>query len=72
MIGHVRWTSAISTLPPFANISLWVDFFFVLSGFVIAHAYLDRLRTGLGLGTFMVRRFARLYPLHLFTLILVF
>lgn len=70
MVGHIRWSSAIATLPPFGNISLWVDFFFVLSGFVIAHSYFDRLQSGLGLATFMARRFARLYPLHLFTLLL--
>jgi peptidoglycan/LPS O-acetylase OafA/YrhL len=49
-----------------------VDFFFVLSGFVIAHAYLDRLdgsaRSGAG---FMIRRFGRMWPLHLFTFALL-
>lgn len=44
---------------------LFVDFFFVLSGFVICAAYQERLQQGLGVGKFMLFRFARLYPLHI-------
>jgi peptidoglycan/LPS O-acetylase OafA/YrhL len=44
---------------------MWVDFFFVLSGFVIAHTYFDRLAGGMSALSFMGKRFARLYPLHL-------
>lgn len=69
MIGHIRWPSAIAGLPPFHNTSLWVDFFFVLSGFVIAHAYFEKISSGLSVATFMGRRFARLYPLHIITLL---
>ena len=47
---------------------LFVDFFFVLSGFVIAHAYTDRLTDGVSLKQFMVTRFGRLFPLHAFML----
>ena len=47
---------------------LFVDFFFVLSGFVIAHAYADRLKDGVSLKRFMVTRFGRLFPLHAFML----
>ncbi|WP_295226270.1 acyltransferase [uncultured Brevundimonas sp.] len=47
---------------------LFVDYFFVLSGFVIAHAYANRLRSGRDAGTFMVRRFGRIWPLHLLML----
>jgi peptidoglycan/LPS O-acetylase OafA/YrhL len=46
----------------------FVDFFFVLSGFVIAHAYGDRLATGTQFAEYMLRRVARLWPLHLVTL----
>jgi peptidoglycan/LPS O-acetylase OafA/YrhL len=45
-----------------------VDFFFVLSGFVIAHAYLHRLDAPGAAGGFVLRRVGRLWPLHLFTL----
>ena len=43
---------------------LAVDFFFVLSGFVLAHAYEERLRTGTITPTrFLSIRFARLWPM---------
>lgn len=42
---------------------LAVDVFFVLSGFVIAHAYEKRLLSGLSLGNFSLLRAIRLYPL---------
>ncbi|MDG2520493.1 acyltransferase [Caulobacter segnis] len=41
---------------------LAVDFFFMLSGFVIAHAYQHRLEKGMPLGWFMVLRLVRLMP----------
>lgn len=44
---------------------LAVDFFFLLSGYVLAHAYGDRLRTDLPATSFMVLRLERLYPLLL-------
>jgi len=43
---------------------LFVDFFFVLSGFVIAFAYGQRIRDGRGFADFMIRRFGRVWPLH--------
>jgi len=44
---------------------LAVDFFFVLSGFVLAHAYGTRLVTGMTALEFMRIRMIRLYPLYL-------
>ncbi|WP_166430560.1 acyltransferase family protein [Polymorphobacter arshaanensis] len=44
---------------------LAVDMFFALSGFVIAHAYDQRIAAGLGARRFMAMRFIRLYPLYL-------
>lgn len=44
---------------------LAVDFFFALSGFVVALAYQDRLNRGLSIGRFMALRAIRLYPLFL-------
>ena len=50
-----------------------VDLFFVLSGYVFAHVYLPggRLAGPQGLRDFALARFARLYPLHLATLLAV-
>lgn len=44
---------------------LAVDFFFTLSGFVIAHAYDSRLHSGMGVARFMSVRLIRLQPLVL-------
>ena len=43
---------------------LLVDFFFVLSGFVIAHAYSGRLNTLREARVFLIRRIGRVWPLH--------
>jgi peptidoglycan/LPS O-acetylase OafA/YrhL len=48
---------------PLLGAGVAVDFFFCLSGFVLAHAYIDRLTRGLSLRTFMLERLTRLYPL---------
>ena len=50
---------------------LFVDFFFVLSGFVIAHAYAGKISTRQDLVAFVIRRFGRLWPLHFALLIFV-
>src|SRR4249920_3888776 len=67
-------TSPISPVPfsvgPFFESYLAVDFFFVLSGFVLAHAYGDRLELGMSAQRFMTIRIVRLYPLYLLSLLL--
>lgn len=77
----LRWWAAFAvflfhvqnlvTLPPavaefvrFGNFG--VAFFFILSGFVLTWSW----RESVGIGTFYWRRFARIYPLHLITLLL--
>src|ERR1700750_2532859 len=51
------------------NSDLFVDFFFVLSGFVIAYSY-QSIKTRAELSKFYKKRFFRLYPLHLIVLLL--
>lgn len=51
--------------PLFGHGYLAVDFFFVLSGFVLTFAYQHRLDSGWSAADFMKVRFARLYPLYL-------
>jgi len=51
---------------------LWVDFFFLLSGFVISHAYGRKFVEGVrweGFKQFAFARLARIYPLHAFVLL---
>jgi peptidoglycan/LPS O-acetylase OafA/YrhL len=50
---------------PVENSYLAVDFFFCLSGFVIAFSYEKRLQETLTLGRFLVARAIRLYPTYL-------
>lgn len=52
-----------------SNAGVFVDFFFVLSGFVMAFAYFDKVREGMPFFRFILLRFGRLYPLHLLTLL---
>lgn len=52
------------------NSYLFVDFFFVLSGFVITHAYHNKLESIQDNFKFILRRLSRLLPLHLFILTL--
>jgi len=51
---------------------LFVDLFFILSGFVLSHVYIGAgggAFTAAGTRNFFVARFARVYPLHLATLL---
>ncbi len=51
---------------------LLVDFFFVLSGFIMCHVYGASFLSSVsrsGFWQFMKARFARIYPLHIFTLL---
>jgi peptidoglycan/LPS O-acetylase OafA/YrhL len=49
-----------------------VDLFFILSGFIFYWLYSGQIaRRGTSAGKFFVRRFSRLYPLHLLTLLAV-
>lgn len=61
LLLHVVDPFHLSYLPLHAPLA--VDFFFALSGFVIAHAYEDRLRAGMPFLQFARIRMIRLYPL---------
>ena len=51
---------------------IWVDFFFVLSGFFIAYVYQDQFsgRSFRNYKRFIVNRIARIYPAHAFVVLL--
>lgn len=65
---HFRGYSPIYDSALVRNAYLFVDFFFVLSGFVIAWNYAARLDSREAVRRFLVLRFGRLYPLHIFML----
>ena len=52
-----------------AHAFLFVDFFFVLSGFVMAQAYGARLDGPASARDFLIRRIGRVWPLHVFVLL---
>jgi peptidoglycan/LPS O-acetylase OafA/YrhL len=54
--------------PP--NLFLAVDVFFMMSGFVIAHSYGERLRGGMPAWNYLGRRIVRLYPMFIAGLLL--
>lgn len=59
---HAAWLMGIEAWP---STYLAVDLFFMLSGFVIAFSYEQRLIRGMAWRHFMVLRVIRLYPLYL-------
>ena len=61
---HFPATGWIETNSIINNSRMFVDFFFVLSGFVIAANYTNRLETPEQARKFMWLRIGRLYPLH--------
>ena len=66
--AHLRGAPLFSVLEPiYLSGLLFVYFFFILSGFILAQVYAveGRYRT---IRAAIVSRIARLYPLHLFTL----
>lgn len=65
---HLRTPGYIHNSPLVFHSSRFVDFFFVLSGFVIAASYGDKLSRGFSIRKFMALRLGRVYPLHLFML----
>ena len=67
---HFNARGYISQLPLVQNAFLFVDFFFVLSGFVIGSSYGERLRAGYSVRKFMALRLGRIYPLHVAVLLM--
>ena len=58
----------------FEKCYLMVDLFFIMSGFIILHVYKDDFAAHIewnSLRKYIVARFARIYPLHFFSLLLL-
>ena len=67
MVAFFHLGSGPASLPVFKDGYLFVDLFFVLSGFVISSAYAGSIQTGADFARFIVRRFGRLFPLLVFS-----
>ena len=65
---HLHFAGSITELAFFRGSHLFVDFFFVLSGFVLAHGY--GFNNQLKFKDFFIARTFRIFPLHLFLLAL--
>lgn len=63
-LHHIKGTAPFLSGQWHGNLGVAVDFFFVLSGFVIAMSYGERLAQGFSLLRFMVLRWGRVWPLH--------
>lgn len=61
---HFKVNSPIADFAFIKGSWLFVDFFFVLSGFVIAANYRARLQGQMPIRDFALLRFGRIYPLH--------
>ena len=72
VVFHMRFVDSITELKFFMGSGLFVEFFFVLSGFVLAHGY--GFKYDLKFKAFMKARFFRLYPLHfvMFIFVIIF
>jgi len=68
LFHHATWTSHISEALFVANSYVVVDLFFILSGIIISEKYMTVIsRPSEGI-YFVVRRFFRVYPVHLLAL----
>jgi peptidoglycan/LPS O-acetylase OafA/YrhL len=63
-VVHIPVAHGLQGTALLTSLQLFVDFFFVLSGFVIFHAYGARIGDGRKATGFMIRRLGRVWPLH--------
>jgi peptidoglycan/LPS O-acetylase OafA/YrhL len=70
IVGLFPWFSDARL---FTHAYLGVDLFFLLSGFILAHNYVERMQrpTLADVGQFLWLRLARIYPVHLFTILVL-
>jgi peptidoglycan/LPS O-acetylase OafA/YrhL len=64
---YSRWGGFPAASGVLQHAWLFVDLFFVISGYVMVSAYSERLDSMRSASAYMVRRFFRLYPLHIVT-----
>ncbi|EJL6506882.1 acyltransferase [Vibrio cholerae] len=69
VVFHMHLVDSVTELEFFRASSIFVEFFFVLSGFVLVHGYAFKIN--LKFVPYITARFFRLYPLHLFMFIVI-
>jgi len=69
VICHMHYIGSITELSFFKGSGLFVEFFFVLSGFVLAHSY--GWKENLKFKDFLIARTFRIMPLHIIMLLIV-
>ena len=67
---HFNVNSLIHDIFLIKNSWLFVEFFFVLSGFIMMYTYSGKILTKEQLNLFLFKRFSRIWPLHIFILLL--
>lgn len=70
VVFHLHLVGSITELDFFRGSYIFVEYFFALSGFVLAHGY--AYKKDLKFPTFMKSRFFRIYPLHIFMFVVMF
>ncbi|MGR5258702.1 acyltransferase family protein [Vibrio astriarenae] len=70
VVFHLHFVGSFTEWSFFRGSYLFVEFFFVLSGFVLAHGY--GMKEGLKFTPYIKARFYRIYPLHLTMLVVMF
>lgn len=68
---HMANSSILTSNAFIASAGIYVDLFFILSGFVIYHNYKNKIYNLKSGFTFIKRRFKRIYPLHVYTLLIM-
>ncbi|MGP4843927.1 acyltransferase family protein [Marinobacter sp. 1Y8] len=69
VLYHSSFSFGDRSIAFIGNSYLFVDFFFILSGFVMALAYGDRIHRDMPFWRYIALRLGRIYPLHLFMLL---
>ncbi|MBA6361628.1 acyltransferase [Colwellia sp. BRX8-6] len=67
---HSAYNFGVEPILFVSNSYLFVDFFFILSGFLMCYAYEDKIHSGFKFYTYIALRLGRIYPLHIFVLLL--
>lgn len=70
VVFHMHLVGSITEFDFFRGSEKFVEFFFILSGFVLAHGY--AFKEDINFYSFMKARFFRLYPLHIFMFLILF